>query len=112
MKENEAKGTLEANVLSSRITVQIRALLAHLPPRSVEANILTRLNWRVEATVKAIVTEGKSLEGEVGRLQSAFILRQDEPMPMQLLLPEALVEDLADLSQLAEAILPKTNETN
>lgn len=112
MKDVAADKALEARLVSARIIDQIKVILAALPPRSVEANQLIRLNWRVEATAKAVITQGASLEGEIGRLQQAFILRKGDLASPQLSLPEALSKDIDSLSQLAEEILSDLDEAH
>lgn len=112
MKDIAADKALEARLISARIIDQIKVILAALPPRSVEANQLIRLNWRVEATAKAVITQGASLEGEIGRLQQAFILRKGDLASPQLSLPEALSKDIDSLSQLAEEIPSDLDEAH
>lgn len=112
MKDSETTEALEAKLLSARIIAQIKALLVQLPSRSIEASRLTRLNWRVEATAKVIVTQGESLSGEVGQLQAGFILRVGDPMLPQLGLPEQLAAEINTLASLADQILSNLDEVN
>jgi len=105
MQAKSHPGDREIAQLAARSISQIKAIIALLPPRSVEASRLFRLIWRIELTSRAILSEGESLANEVGRLQSAFLLRKGESASKPTPLPESILADIEALAEAADPII-------
>ncbi len=105
MKESSHPNAHEIRAIAAESIAEIKAIIAELPPRSVEANHLFRLIWRIEITEKAILSGGETLSSEVGRLQAAFVFRKDESTWKPVILTESLLESIDALAEAAEPLL-------